>query len=891
MGMNNGKKSLALIIVAAVLFTLSACSGEGGGEADTDSGPSSEDLLAVRAHLSIAELYRDQGQFRASTIEIQNALQILPDNSDVLMFLAQLSQDIGDNARAVELLTSAYEENTEDIRVRLSLAEAQLVSGDTERAQLLLEGLELSSGADQAELNLLQGTIAMRNGDLPAAEVAFRAVLEIDNENIDALILLSQIEAQSGAMEVASNYLDQAILIDPEGLDVWIWRGQFAMLQEDYPAAEEAYSQALNIMALYDMMTAKRFTILQSIISPLQLQQKDAEALQYTELLAETPQGQIVNNYSTALNMFRRGDMQQADEALRNILEVAPNNVNTNILLGMTRYAQGNLIEASDLLTEFVDVESAAPQLVKALAAARLGVNQFDLAEAALTEALDRYPEDPSLLAMLGVAQQSMGNLDESVTTLRQALALSSGADSAEMHLALAGSYFQLQEFAEAETQLLASLQLNPQLQQAKTLLIDVYLLEENFEAASRQAQTWIAENPESIFNNEAAGVVALRQGDYDQARGFFEDILEVESNHIQSRLTLGRLALLEGNYQEAASRFESVLSLEVDNSGAIGGLLAAGASMGDEESSIAAVQRIIDENETLYIPPLTLAQYFLGTDRLSRGREYAEIALARDSNIYTEGAVIDGMLAEAGLRRESESVDEALGLVEDVLSLQDDNIQALTMAAALHADRDQYEQAKTYVARIQELLPELPFGHEVEGDLLLAEGNVEGALGAFEQAWGLGVSSNLGVKIHDLYLQTSRQSDIDDFLGEWTEALPEDVTGILLSGMRLQGQRRNEPAIEAYERAYLLAPDNLLVLNNLAWLYQDSQPARALELATRGAELFPENADMLDTYGWILGKQNNRSEAIAVLERALELSPQNQSVIGHLNTLNAQAN
>ena len=72
-------------------------------------------------------------------------------------------------------------------------------------------------------------------------------------------------------------------------------------------------------------------------------------------------------------------------------------------------------------------------------------------------------------------------------------------------------------------------------------------------------------------------------------------------------------------------------------------------------------------------------------------------------------------------------------------------------------------------------------------------------------------------------------------------------------------------------------------MLNNLAWIYQDSQPARALELAARAAELFPENADILDTYGWILLKQNQREQAIQMLERALELAPDSESIAEHL--------
>lgn len=889
MGTSHRSKFYPLLVIVTVLLGLSACGGD-SGEGGEQAGPGPDDLIAARARLSIAELYRNQGQFRASIIETQNALQLVPDNSEAQALLAQLSMDMGDNSRAVQLLTAVHQEKPGDSQIALKLAEALLVSGSIDQARLVITDLALPTGPQLNELNLMRGSIAVLDGDLNAAENAFQEVLASDAGNIDALILISQLEAQGGNLDRARDYINQAIAADSDNLDLWIWRAQFAMVEEDFPAAETAYTEALNLMALYDTMTAKKFTLMQSIIVPLQRQQKDAEALRYTQLLAETPQGQLVNDYSTALNMYRRGDMQRAEEALTSVLALDPDNPNSNILMGMTRYTQGNFIEANDLLTKFVDSESAAPQLIKALAASRLRVNQPDLALAAIEDALQRFPEDPPLLAMKGAAQQALGNFDDSIASFHQALALSAEVDSAEMHLAIAASHFQLRDFPAAEEELLVALRLNPVSKEARTLLIDVYLVQEDFDSAATRVQMWLDEDPESIFNNEAAGVVAIRQGRLDQARGHFDSILEVEPNHLQSQLTLGRLDIIEGKYQEATTRFESVLEQQIDNSDAIGGLLVAGAANGTEEASIEFVERVVQENVTLFVPPLTLAQYFLATERLDRGREYAEIAFARENNSLTEGAIIDVRLLEAGLLREQMRTEEALSLVESALALQENHVQAITTAAALEADRNNFEQAKAYVARLQTILPNLPFPLEVAGDLFLAEGDESAALAAFEQAWGLGISSNLGVKLHDLYSETGRRpADITGFLVQWTQALPDDVTANLLLGMNYEMQGRGEDAVSHYETVYSVAPDNLVVLNNLAWLYQDSRPTRALELASKAAELYPDNADVLDTYGWILGKNNNRSQAIEVLERALELSPGNPSITDHLASLRAQ--
>jgi cellulose synthase operon protein C len=88
-------------------------------------------------------------------------------------------------------------------------------------------------------------------------------------------------------------------------------------------------------------------------------------------------------------------------------------------------------------------------------------------------------------------------------------------------------------------------------------------------------------------------------------------------------------------------------------------------------------------------------------------------------------------------------------------------------------------------------------------------------------------------------------------------------------------GITTRRPAIEQYEISVELAPDNAMVLNNLAWLYGEAGDPRGVELASRAHELAPDNPMIADTLGWILHRAASNERARRLLAGAVEGAPQ----------------
>ncbi len=78
----------------------------------------------------------------------------------------------------------------------------------------------------------------------------------------------------------------------------------------------------------------------------------------------------------------------------------------------------------------------------------------------------------------------------------------------------------------------------------------------------------------------------------------------------------------------------------------------------------------------------------------------------------------------------------------------------------------------------------------------------------------------------------------------------------------------------EAYRAAIANQPQDVQVANNLAYLYTNdlNEPKKALEFAEMASRRAPNDAKVLDTYGWTMAKLNSLAEAEKILLRAVQL-------------------
>jgi Tfp pilus assembly protein PilF len=87
--------------------------------------------------------------------------------------------------------------------------------------------------------------------------------------------------------------------------------------------------------------------------------------------------------------------------------------------------------------------------------------------------------------------------------------------------------------------------------------------------------------------------------------------------------------------------------------------------------------------------------------------------------------------------------------------------------------------------------------------------------------------------------------------------------------------------SIEMFNQLLVKEPDNVAVLNNLAWTLLDSNKlAEATQYIERAIKLAPRNPDVLDTHGAVLLASGKVDAALLKFEESLKIRPDNAAVL-----------
>ncbi len=872
-------KAFRHAVLSIFTLFLASCQPEPENEADLTQ-------LQVEAHLDVAELYRQQGQYRAAEIEALNALRIKPNGNDVRSFMARLYHEIGDINNAKNFISTVYAADPQNPEIALVLAELEYRSGATFRAQSILDRLENLSNEAEKEKRVLLGSIHAMREDFDQARDEFETVLQIDPAYVDALIAYSRLETALGNRIQAQQLIDSATTADPRNLDVVIWQGQFAMLTGDYAEAEESLYQAIDAMSEYDTMTSRRFMAMQNIQAVLQAQQKNQEALRYAELIAASPQGQYLAGFEQALELYQQGDLEEAEAAILGLLAINPNDTDSQTLMGMTRYAQQDYEAAREVLNSLVENDSATPRAIKQLAAVYMRQNQSTTAIQTLTSALENYPRDASLLGMLGMTYQSIGDLETSLDYLEQSLEIAPN-DIRNLY-ALAQTFYLQEEYDSAKETLRGLLEINPRFTGGKSSLIGIYLLEEDFSGARNQVQEWLDQQPGSIVNSVLAGWVAFSEGNYPEAQQLFETTLGADPDNIQSHLFLSRIHLISESYGAAADMYESLLEIDPENIEGISGLLSARNLEGSLEEAISTISRIAESEPNNFVAPLILSQFQLRADNLEESMRWAEVAWSRERNDATRGNLANNYAAAVAANTDTGILEAASQLLEDATTDDSEVISSLANLVRQAIEERNPDEALRIARLMQTNFPDSISGHFAEGDVHSEFNDYSSALTAFMRAWDIDHSSILGARIHYTLTTLNRQGDARQFLDEWIAEFPDDGPPNILIGIDFLNANNEARALEHFEIAYQQQPTNPLLLNNLAWVLRESDIERGIELARQATEYQTNYADALDTLGWLMHLNGDSELAVQYLQQAADIQPDSVAISDHLAAASA---
>ena len=115
-----------------------------------------------------------------------------------------------------------------------------------------------------------------------------------------------------------------------------------------------------------------------------------------------------------------------------------------------------------------------------------------------------------------------------------------------------------------------------------------------------------------------------------------------------------------------------------------------------------------------------------------------------------------------------------------------------------------------------------------------------------------------------------------EDLLRKILDRNPNSLPAMNSLATLLQMTGRPEEAAKLYGRILTLQPDNVIVINNLAWILCEEQgkEKEALQLAERGLEIAPNYIDLIDTCGVAYYRLDECDKAVQCFTKCLELYP-----------------
>ena len=837
----------------------------------------------------------------------------------VLQFQLALAADKGGDAQAIikEIeQTSIPKEQLENLYVAY-----YMVIGEKDKALAILSK-QLSGSPDNIDLIIRQVSLLVSNKQIKAAELIIDKTLEkadlsnlalkklmfakadlfnLDTDEspaqpdkaIETIIALHEklpndistiqrllsFEKIRKDNELASKYINAIKKI--EGDDGRVWRQEQARF---LLSADKISDQQLNesIGQLKDII-AQNPGDLASIILLAMFYEKNDQFLLAADLWQDAYNNNIAN-FDYALNACRclqaAGKFNESDELTSELLRRYPDNP-TLISLEVNRLMRtGNNTKAAALLEDLYSKGSINESQLLLLANIKTSQEDYATAHKYYDEILADDEFSFQAIAAKAAVYALEKKYDEAFIISEKAI---KHFDSAQAYLLKARLMIESEKTDQIEAVVEEALKKTPTPEDYLNA-ISIFISIENSEKAVALAKQSLEIYPDNVnlatttiqlllgnTDNTDEGNALLEKSlkafpnsttlkfikatmlynsgtkpDLDKAVTLLDTIVENEPENIRAWLMLGEIEYARQQYQKVVDIVYQALSFNPDNSELM--LLKAKAeneiSPELAEATLKTLQSINTSDSTIAI---RLAGIYSNQGKIADALKLLQTA----EKLTTDEQQLQNISLLRALISYKEGDQESRKAVEKIAADEPDNLYAINIMAEMMAFENQWSEikalGKTWISNNPEnyngiysiIRVLLRYQRDLEGDNKVA-------------------SKDLILELTDMILEES----------------PDNTMAMQIQANILINDKNTQKAIETYRKILKSEPDNVIAINNLAWMVCEEQnkPKEALDIALKGIELAPNYADLIDTTGTIYYRLNNYEKAIELYKQCIEL-------------------
>jgi putative PEP-CTERM system TPR-repeat lipoprotein len=862
--------------------------------------PSGEELRERAAQNMAA------GDPRAAMVDLKTLLKESPDDASARLELGKALLALGDAKMAVTELVRARDLGVQGFELRATLARAWLASQEFERAVAEADPETAATDLERRELLLIQGQSLLSLRRDIESEAAFRRALELEPRHVPTLLGLAIASHRLHGLDAGRKYIDEALAVDPRSIQARLTLGQL-LLADGRTAEAEAVFQELVNPALGKIDTLEALSAHSGLAEAQIAQGKIQPALATTDALRKA-----APDLRTVLLLRVRAlllvkDYPQARELLESFIARNPDDQVARLLLGGVNYAQGNFEQADMHLASVIAVEPANALARKLLAETRLRLEQPGETQ----QALQAPAADPAgAVQELAVAVRSSDESRHAAAGLSKLESVHAAYPAdARVTLALASAYLGAGQHDKAIA-LLEGVPINDDSDSRHTVMLAVAYAAKGEQELSRSLlQQLSGESDKSADTLTMMADAWAALGELDEARRRYASALQIAPDHSGALVGFARMQIAAGELLGAEQRLRRVLSQKPRDLPALLAMAELAIARRDPTTAVNWLTQARDAAPDAVNPRLLLAQYYLAARDPVRARESADelIKLAPENaeaynvlglallalrqpqaasiQFETATRLANKALYHANLARAQLALGDraaARAAVAQALKMEPESITALALEAQILARERRFDRALEQALQIQRAYPQQATGFVLAGEIHMQRNAYAEAEAAFSAAAARERSPVLSIWQYRARRLGKLPTPLQP-LEDWVAAQPADSRMWLVLAQARQEAGATPAAAEAYARVLELAPNDVVALNNLAWLYYTAGDSRGLDLAKQAFSLRPKSPAVADTYGWLLAESGESEKALPILRVAAAATGAEPDVRYHL--------
>jgi protein O-GlcNAc transferase len=262
-----------------------------------------------------------------------------------------------------------------------------------------------------------------------------------------------------------------------------------------------------------------------------------------------------------AVRLHKSGNLDEAENIYRRILDTQPENPDALHLLGVIAYQRKKYEEAEDLIRRAINLNKRTPEFRNNLGNVYLAQKKFDKAEECYRAAVKQNPRYVDARNNLGNALREKGRFQESIDSFQRALQVD--PSRADIHNNLGMVLEGAGRSEEAAACYREAIRVKPDFCDAYTNLGVAYKSLGRFQEAIESCSHALRINPSYARALLNMGNAYSESGEIEKGAEYFLDALRYDPDLCEAHLNLGHALREAGETREAVIHYQRALDLK----------------------------------------------------------------------------------------------------------------------------------------------------------------------------------------------------------------------------------------------------------------------------------------------------------------------------------------